>query len=175
MFHVRNGARRALIRYGSILPLFVFSSGRSTAADAQVFKLGSIRIDHPYSMPTRPGSRTAAVYFRTLINQGRAGDRLIGARAGVAGRVELHRMRIEDGVMRMREVDGIDLPPGQAVSFRHGQSDAFHLMLFDLKAPLKEGERFPVWLRFRDAGEVEVSSRVETTKGQAGAHSHHRH
>jgi copper(I)-binding protein len=174
MLNVYDRARRALLRYGSIASVFALCSGWMAAADAHEFKLGSILMDHPYSTPTAPGARAGAVYFRTLINRGRTPDRLVEARASVAGRVELHRMRLDEGVMRMREVDGIDLPPGQAVPFRHGQSDAFHLMLFDLKAPLKEGDRFSVWLRFREAGEIEVTAWVQTPKGQSGAH-HHRH
>jgi copper(I)-binding protein len=66
-----------------------------TPAESHDFKLGSIRIDHPYSTPTPPGAQTGAVYFRTLINRGRTSDRLIEARTSVAGRVELHRMRMD--------------------------------------------------------------------------------
>jgi len=169
--HRLSRARRALLRIAATAALaapLVWIA----AAEAHDFKLGSIRIDHPYATPTPPGAQTGAVYFRTLINRGRAPDRLIEARASVAGRVELHRMRMDQGVMRMREVDGIDLLPGQAVPARHGQPDAYHLMLFDLKAPLKEGERFSVWLRFRDAGEIEVTAWVQRPKGAAPSHSH---
>lgn len=167
-------ARRALL-VALLLAAASASGSWSRVAEAHEFKAGAIRIDHPYSTPTPPGARTGAVYFRMLINRGRTSDQLVAARASVAGRVELHRMRMDDGVMRMREVESIELPVGQAVPARHGQSDAYHLMLFDLKAPLKDGDRFSVWLRFRDAGEVEVTAWVQTPKGRADNHNHHRH
>jgi copper(I)-binding protein len=54
---------------------------------------------------------------------------------------ELHQMAMEGQTMRMRAVDAIELPAGQAVNLASG---GYHVMLFDLKRQLKEGETVPV-------------------------------
>jgi copper(I)-binding protein len=138
---------------------------------AHDFKLGDLRIDHPYATPSRPGQTTAAVYLRALRNTGKEADELVGARTPMAESVELHRMHMEGGVMRMQVVDAITLPPRSEL--RHSQSDGHHLMLLGLKTPLKDGDRFPLTLRFRRAGEREVIVWVQTPRERAAsAHSH---
>jgi copper(I)-binding protein len=146
----------------------------ATLVQAHSFTVGEIKIDHPYAPPTPGGVKNGAVYFRAIENSGKKPDRLLSARAQVAERVELHRMQMDGAVMRMREVEAILLPTGPGPSFRHGQSDAYHLMLINLKAPLKEGDRFPVWLRFENAGEKEVTVWVQKPKGASSDH-HHKH
>ena len=141
---------------------------------AHSFKAGEIRIDHPYATPTPGGVKNAAVYFRAIKNNGKQADRLLSARSTVAERVEFHHMQMDGQVMRMREVGAIALPSGAGPSFRHGQPNAYHLMLINLKAPLKEGDRFPVWLRFENSGEKEVAVWVQRPKGSSSDH-HHKH
>ena len=79
-------------------------------------------------------------------------------------------MSIEDGVMRMREIEAIDLAAGSALKMRPGAG--FHLMLIDLARPLKEGETFPLTLKFEKAGTVEVKAYVQTPKAVAGPHQY---
>lgn len=73
---------------------------------------------------------------------------LVGAATPAAGVAEVHEMRMEGDVMRMRPVPSVELPAGQPV---HLKSGGYHLMLMDLKAPLQAGTRMPLTLRFRDA------------------------
>lgn len=142
-------------------------------ARAHDFKLGALRIDHPYATPTPAGARTGAAYLRTLRNTGDEPDRLIGARTPAAGSVEIHRSVVDaNNVMRMRAVEGIDLPRRSELQLRHGGE--FHLMLIDLKAPLQNGDRFPLTLRFEKAGEREVMVWVQQPRDAAAA-SGHRH
>jgi periplasmic copper chaperone A len=134
---------------------------------------GDIRIDHPYATPTRPGMGTGAVYFRSLRNTGKVEDRLVSAKTPVAARVELHRMQIQGEVMRMAAVPAVALPAGVTVPMKHGSHGGHHLMLFDLKAPLKDGDRFPLTLTFEKAGTVQVQVWVQTPRyGSAAAHQH---
>jgi copper(I)-binding protein len=142
------------------------------SALAHDFKAGALVIDHPYATPTPPSARTGAVYFRTLKNTGREADRLLGARTPAAASVEIHRSTMDGDVMRMRQIDALALPAGAEIKVRHGGE--LHLMLVDLKAPLKEGERFPIWLRFERAGEREVMVWVQQPRdsGAAPAHKH---
>lgn len=153
-----------------IVALTTFAASRP--ASAHDFKAGSVVIEHPYATPTPPGARTGAVYFRALRNEGKVPDKLIGARTPAAGSVEIHRAGIDgQGVMRMRELEALELPPGAAPNLRHGGE--LHLMLVDLKAPLKVGDRFPVVLKFEKGGETEVNVWVQQPKERAA--EGHRH
>jgi periplasmic copper chaperone A len=126
------------------------------AAQAHEFKLGAIAIGHPYARATVPG-QPAGGGFLKLENKGDA-DRLLSASAGVSGSVELHSMSMEGDVMRMRQVDAIELPAGKTVELKPG---GFHIMFMGLKAPLKAGDSFPLKLKFEKAGEVTVDVKVE--------------
>jgi hypothetical protein len=142
-------------------------------ARAHGFKAGGVRIDHPYAPPSLAGTRIGAVYFRALQNTGAQADRLLEARTEVAASVEFHRMALDGEVMRMRAVEAIDLPAGAGVPTRHDHQNGYHLMLRDLKAPLREGERFALRLRLRleRAGWVEVMVWVQNPR-QPAAHAH---
>ena len=114
-----------------------------------------VRIDHPYARPTFGGAPGGA--FMTIDNPGPR-DRLLSISTDVATDAELHEMRMEGDVMRMRQLDGIDLPTGSRVSLAPGK---LHVMLLGLHAPLKAGQRFPLHLRFEKAGKVTVQVAVE--------------
>lgn len=145
--------------------------GLSLAVQAHDFKLGAIEIDHPYAPPTPAAASTAAVYFRTLKNRGDQPDRLVGASTPVAQSVEFHTSSVDaQNVMRMRQIEAIELPPRSELRVRHGGE--LHLMLIGLKAPLKEGERFALRLRFEKAGEREVTVSVQQPRGGGGEHRH---
>jgi copper(I)-binding protein len=144
----------------------------ASAAIGHGASAGDIEVEHPYALPTPPGAKTGAVYFRALRNAGRQPDRLIGASTPAAARVEIHESVIDNaGVMRMRELESIDLPARKEVRPRH--QGHLHLMLIDLKAPLENGGRFPIRLKFERSGEVEVMVWVQQPK--RGAAAEHRH
>lgn len=146
----------------------LLACGLATAHD---FKAGALVIDHPYATPTPGGVTQGALYFRTLKNTGREADRLTGARTPIAASVEIHSSTMDGDVMRMRQVDALELPAGSEMKLRHN-GGTHHLMLVGLKQPLKEGDRFPVTLRFERAGEREVTVWVQQPKD--GGH-HHQH
>jgi copper(I)-binding protein len=127
------------------------------AAHAHGVKAGDLAIGHPYARATAPGQPTGGAYLR-VENHGAQADRLVSASADVSKSVELHEMKMEGDVMRMRQVDGVDVPAGQSVVLEPG---GVHVMLIGLKAPLKQGDRFPMTLRFEKAGEVKVEVVVE--------------
>ena len=81
-------------------------------------------------------------------------------------------MSMDDGVMRMREVEAIAVAPGAPIKMRPGSG--FHFMLMDLKQPLKDGESFPMTLEFERAGKVEVKVVVQVPKAAESdaAHKH---
>lgn len=145
----------------------------SLAAAAHSYKIGPIGIDHPQARPTVVGQPVGGAYMK-IVNKG-AADRLLSATTAVAAAVQMHTMAMDGDVMTMREVDAVDLPAGQTVEFKPG---GFHLMLMGLKAPLKNGDKFPMTLKFEKAGKVEVMVHVEpvaATSGAAAPGSQHSH
>ena len=115
-----------------------------------------IAVEKPWTRASAPGAQVAGGYM-TLRNQGAAKDRLVSASSPAAARVELHVHLNDNGVMRMREVPGYDVPPKGAFELKPGGA---HLMFIDLKRPLKEGEKVPVTLKFEKAGEVKAEFQV---------------
>lgn len=130
--------------------LAVLVSIASSAAHAHGFRIGSIVIDHPYAIPTEPGSREGAVYFREIRNRGGKPDRLVEATTDLAERVVFrHRVRDEDG-FQISVIDSIELAPNTRMRMRH--IDDYQLQLVDLREPLEDGMRFDLELRFEHAG-----------------------
>lgn len=138
---------------------------------------GDVAIGHPFATPTVPGARNGAAYIARLENKGAQPDRLLRAGTPAAARVELHSMRVDgQGIMRMREVDAIVLAPGSTLQMRPGQG--VHLMLVDLREPLREGASFPMTLEFERGGKVEVKVVVQQPRPSDAAGSHpkaHKH
>jgi copper(I)-binding protein len=163
--------RKSITRRAAAASLAALLSALMPYASAHDFKLGALRIDHPYATPAPPGASNGAAYLRGIRNTGDQPDRLVGASTPAARAVEIHRSVIDtQNVMRMRAIDGIAVPPKAELLLRHGGEH--HLMLIDLKQPLKDGDRFPMTLRFEKAGEREVMVWVQTPRGAAGAHQH---
>jgi len=96
---------------------------------------------------------------------------LVGADSSAAEVVEVHEMRLEGNVMRMRAAPVIDLPVGQTVELKPG---GYHVMLMDLKAPLKAGSSLPLTLTFRNAkgveSKVQLQVPVRTAAPAGGMH-----
>jgi copper(I)-binding protein len=132
--------------------------GSTLMAAAHEFKLGDLLIGHPWSRATPGGAKIGGGYL-TITNNGSAPDRLVSATTSVADHVEIHEMAMANNVMTMRKLDsGVAVPPGKTVAFAPG---SYHLMLVDLKGPLKEGDRVKATLTFEKAGSVEVTINVE--------------
>ena len=135
-----------------------------SAAAAQDYKAGSLTIDQPWARASV--TETGAAYM-TITNHGTAPDELVAAAAPVAGKVELHTHIAEGDVMRMRPVGEIDIGAGQSAMLKPG---GLHIMLMDLKGPLKEGETFPLTLTFKKAGDVTVNVPVQAAGAGAPEH-----
>lgn len=146
------------------------------AAQAHDYTTGTIRIGSPWTRATPPGAMAAGGFMK-LENSG-AADRLVSATAEVSERVELHTMKMEGNVMRMSKLEnGIDLPAASTVELKPG---GLHVMFIGLKAPFKEGDKFPLRLRFEKAGDITVEVMIEgvgatAVPGPASAGHHHRH
>jgi hypothetical protein len=133
-----------------LYPLFVSSPFANETI------VGDIRIIEPWARATA-GTATAGAAYMTLNNMGDTVDRLIEASSPLAARTEMHTHIIEGDIMRMRAVEGVDLPPGETVEFQPG---GLHVMLIGLTAALQEGESFPLTLNFAEAGAATVQVKI---------------
>ena len=140
----------------------------SNASFATSYKLGTLQIGQPWARATAP-SAPAGGGFLTITNTGPTPDRLISARSPAANMVQIHQMKMEGNVMRMREVDkGLEIPPGKSVTLAPG---GYHLMMMGLKAPLKEGTQVPVTLVFEKAGSIDVNLDVGSLGATSAPHA----
>lgn len=135
----------------------------------------ALKVEQAWARPTVQGQTAGGGFLRIV--GGAGADRLVSARADIAARVELHTMTMDGDVMRMREIDAIEVPAGRTVELKPG---GLHLMFMDLKTPLAAGTRFPLTLRFEKAGEVRVEVPVQRmppagASAGAGHHGSHRH
>lgn len=122
------------------------------AAAAHGLKAGDLVIDHPYALPSAPGSSSSSVHFRALRNAGSHADTLLSASTEAAGSVLIQR--------RGETLQTLPLPPGSSLNARHDGDIALRLQ--GLKAPLQDGDRVTVQLRFERAGVREIVAWVQT-------------
>jgi copper(I)-binding protein len=136
-------------------------------AIAHDYRLGTLEISHPWTRAT-PGTAQAGGGFVTITNKGAAPDRLVAARSGVSDRVEIHEMKMDGNVMRMRELEnGLEIPAGATVMLKPG---GFHIMFMGLKAPFAKDTKVPLTLVFEKAGSLDVELAVEALGTAAPKH-----
>jgi copper(I)-binding protein len=148
-----------------VLLALALGSALAVSADAQTPATATIAIEAPFARATAAMAKTATAYL-TIVNSGTSDDRLVAASTPVAAEIGPHRMAEDNGVMRMRPLDSVEVKAGGRTELKPG---GIHLMLSGLKAPLKEGQNFPLTLTFEKAGAIEVTVPV----GKAGAMSGH--
>jgi copper(I)-binding protein len=136
-----------------------------SSAFAHDFELGKLKIGHPWARATVAANGGA---FLSVENTGTTPDKLLRASTDVAGTVELHTHIKEGDIMRMRQVQAIDIPVNQKVTLAPG---GFHIMLMGLKKKLAEGERFPLTLEFEKAGKITVEIAIDKP-GASGTEQH---
>ena len=132
---------------------------------AQEAKVGSIKIENAYVRATAPGQPAAGAFMK-IENSGTA-DQLVSASSPAAGEVQLHQMSMEGNVMKMGQVKDIAVPANGSVDLKPG---GYHIMLMNIKAPLRAGETVPVKLKFAKAGEVEVKLPVNAVGSGMNMH-----
>lgn len=147
----------------------------ATPASAADVAKGDIRVSQPWARATPGGTKVAAGYL-TITNAGKSADKLIGGTTAIATTVEVHDMTMTDGVMRMRRVEGgLEIKPGATVTLKPG---GLHVMMLDIAAPLKQGEKMKGTLVFEKAGAIEIVYDVAAIgapgpDGKAGSGGHH--
>ena len=144
--------------------------------------LSALAQDHPVSVDNAtlreplPGKNVTTAYFDVINASGKPRE-LVAVESGLTDRVELHQHRHEGGMMQMREVSSVALPPEATVRFEPG---GYHIMLFGLSERPERGRPETLVLRFADGETVAVEAEVVSVmdgKGQGddGHSHHHRH
>jgi copper(I)-binding protein len=147
---------KKLITMSFCAALVTCIAGASARADE--VKAGDLVISQAWSRATPNGAKIGTGYF-TIENKGTAADKLIRVTGDVSDKIEVHEMSMNNGVMKMRPVDGgLTIDPGKTVKLA---PSGYHLMIMDLKSPLKQGGKVPVTLEFEKAGKVAVTLDVQ--------------
>lgn len=144
----------------------------ASPAPAHDYKAGALVIGHPWSRATPGGAKIAGGYL-TITNTGTEPDRLVGGSLPRAGKFELHEMKMDGDVMKMRPLpNGLEIKPGETVEL---EPTGYHIMFVELTQPLKQGETIKGQLRFEKAGTVEVEYKVEPIGAKGPGKSSHTH
>ena len=129
----------------------------------------SIKAANVWARATAPGQNTASVYFDLTSERDVA---LVAAGSSAAGRAELHAMVLDGGIMRMRPLARVDLPGGQTVRFT---PNGMHLMLVDLKQPLKAGDNLPLVLSIQSSGSSRTTLKLKAQVRALDGSEPHQH
>ena len=134
--------------------LFLVAVVASVAAAAAAQT--SVTVDQAWARAT-PGAATIGAAYFVIANPTSSADRVIAISSPIAERVEIHQHFLDGTVMRMREVPSVEIGPGETVAFKPG---GLHLMLINLKQPLRQGDRFPLTVKLDKAGDIHVEVTV---------------
>ena len=132
---------------------------------------GNVTVSGALTRATAPGQKGAALQF-SIVSQKEA--QLVAVSSPVAGAAEIHSMTHDNGVMKMRAVESLSLPAGKVVDLG---ASGYHVMLLNLKAPLKAGGKMPftVTVQFADKHKVTVKTKAEVKPLDSGHDEHEHH
>jgi copper(I)-binding protein len=140
------------------------------AVGAAQAETARVTVEGAWARATVPGQQATGAFMKLTA---REPLHLVSAATPVAGVSEVHEMKMEDGVMKMRAMDALELPAGQTVELKPG---GYHVMLMQLKQPLKPGSQVPLTLTFRNAKgktstlAVDVPVSAAVPAGEMGMH-----
>jgi hypothetical protein len=136
-------------------------------ANAHEYKVGELQVAHPWSLELPPNAPTVAAYF-VVHNNGKTADRLLSVDSPVAGKAELHEHIMKDGLMKMQQVQSVEVPAGSEAKFA---PMGYHVMLLELKdkSKLVDGQHFPLTLHFEKSGDLTVEVAVQKQAPADGA------
>jgi len=139
------------------------------ALSIQAAGAAEISVSDAWARATMPGQKVSGAYMQIRSD---VDARLVGASSLAVPRVEVHEMKMDGDVMRMREVQSIELPKGKTVSLEPG---GFHIMLMNLPKPIAAGDVIPLTLVVESGGKrqnVEVKAEARSPMGGGAMHHH---
>lgn len=119
-----------------------------------------ISIEDAWARPVPAAGSNGALFFR-LVNAGNEADQLVGGRSPLAGTIEVHKTTMEEGVMKMEYIPGLEVPAKSEVLLKPGD---YHVMLIDVSTTLASGDTFPITLIFEKSGEMTLDVEVRDMK-----------
>ena len=134
-----------------VIAMLAFLSAKANADETAV--AGQLQVTSAWARATIRAGGNAVVYL-TITNSGKNGDRLEALDSPVAEATRIHHTVVEDGVLRLRLLDALELEPGTTTLLEPGGA---HIMLMQLFRPLVKGGTFPLVLHFEKAGTVTVT------------------
>lgn len=159
-----NMRRFTVMALGSLFGSLVVSGAAWAHADA-----AHVKAENAWARASVPGQQASGAFMRLTAEEPL---KLVGVETSAAAVAEVHEMKMDGDVMRMRAIEALDLPKGVAVELKPG---GYHLMLQQLKAPLLKDTQVPLTLVFKDAKGVlsrlslQVPVRTAAPAGAAGA------
>ena len=158
----------------------LLAAALACAASTSSAQAPGVTVSGAWARATMPGQPVSGAYFDIVSAEGGA---LVGASSPAAGVVEVHQMQLDGGVMKMRAMPRLPLPAGKTVSLKPG---GYHVMLMDLKQPLREGDKVALTLKLEGKGgkatTLDVQAEVRSPSGVPAAssgdmheHMHHHH
>ena len=139
------------------------------AAASLSTRAANLSVTDAWVRATVPGQPVSGAYLRI---QSDADARMVGVSSLAVPRVEIHEMKMDGDVMRMRELKAIDLPKGKTVSLEPG---GYHLMLMKLKKPIAAGDMIPLTLVVESGGKQQTVEVKAEARAMGGGMHHHRH
>ncbi len=137
-----------------------------------VYKVGALEIHNPFARATPPNAPVSGGYL-TIKNTGDMADRLVGGMVDFAAKVEVHEMKMDGEIMKMREVSGgLEIPAGAEVVLKPG---GLHIMFMKLSERLQAGEMRKVTLEFEKAGKIEMEFPVKEIGSAMKKMDHSKH
>lgn len=167
--HVKENIMKSSTEFKSVVLASLLAIGGSAFAQT-----APVKVDKAWARATVQGQKGTGAFMSLTASEG---TKLVGLSTPVAGVAEVHEMKMEGDIMKMRAVPGgLDLPAGKTVELKPG---GYHVMLMDLKTPLVKDSSLPLTLLFKNAKGVEsrlnisVPVSVTAPAGHAGAHGGH--
>jgi len=158
----------------AILPKAALLFSLALGSAAALAQTAAVKVDGAWARATVQGQKGTGAFMSLTASEA---TRLVGVSSPVAGVAEVHEMKMEGDVMKMRALPSLELPAGKKVEFKPG---GYHVMLMDLKAPLAKDSTVPLTLLFKDAKGVESKLELKlpvgtAAPGAAGAAAEHKH
>lgn len=142
----------------AVLGTLLATALASVSAGAQT---AAVQVEGAWARASVQGQKATGAFMRLTA---RDGARLVRAESPAAGVTEVHEMKMEGDIMRMRAMPELDLPAGKTVELKPG---GYHVMLMDLKAPLAKDSTVPITLVFQDAKGAESKLNLTVPVGTA--------
>ncbi len=139
------------------------------ATDGAMFMLGDLVIENVAARETVPGAKVGGGYL-TITNKGSTSDTLISGETDIANELQIHEMKMEGDVMKMRQLEqGIVIEPGATVTLKPG---GMHIMFMSLQSPLVKDTRFKATLNFAKSGAIDIDFPVMDAQHFMGQRNH---